>query len=232
MTGAAAHALAYDVETGIARQMSALLIPGDVHELRALGVTLPGETPRAALSGFYDNVAALARDAASLDGWARGIYFTLNPLVPEALRRAPNRLDRRCIAANDADVLRRRWLPIDLDPVRPKDTNATDEELAAAVARGDEVWSELRRKGWPEPVSAISGNGAHLLFPCDLPRDDNGAIRNLLGALSKRFSDDRVKLDPSVSNPSRIWKLYGTLTCKSEPVPDRPRRRAVILSTP
>lgn len=104
-----------DIAASIVRQMECVLAPGQVVELRALGLTLPGESPRAVLSGYFDSVPALAEAAAGLDGYARGIYFTLNPLRPELLGRAPNRFDPRARAATDADVLSRRWLPVDLE---------------------------------------------------------------------------------------------------------------------
>jgi hypothetical protein len=215
-----------DVSALIERDMRRVIRDGEVHELRALGVA--GSPEHYVRSGYYNNVSDLARDAASLDGKARGIYFTLNPLRPECLDRSPNRLGARRMA-KDVDVLRRRWCPLDFDPVRGKGTNATDDEIALAMDRADEVWRWLRdEKNWPKPVAAFSGNGWHLLFPLDdEPGDDD--VRLTLRTLSERFTGDKVVLDRSVHNPARIWKVYGTLACKGPTSIDRPYRRSCVL---
>jgi len=225
---AAAPAIGPSRAGEIERQMSRLLVPGDVHELRALGVTLPGEHPRTSLSGYFDNVEDLARAAAKIDGYARGVYYTLNPLRPELLSRAPNRIEMGIDCATDGDVIRRRWLPLDFDPVRPKDSNATDDELGTAIERADLAWRQLRRRGWPEPVAALSGNGVHLLYPIDLAPEDT-LVRDVLRKLARDLSDARVKLDAAVHNPSRIWKVYGTTPRKGSATSDRPLRPAVLL---
>jgi len=214
-------------------EAAALLIePGQVVELRVLGLAYPGDVPRVSISGYFDNPADLARAASRLDGYARGIYFTLNPLRPEILSRASNRMDRNAAAATDSDVIRRRWLPIDLDPIRPPGTNATDDEVRLAVSVAEAVWLAMREKGWSEPLAALSGNGAHLLYPIDLPAADDGLVKRTLQGLSDSFSTDRVRIDLAVSNPSRIWKLPGTIARKGPASPDRPHRRARLLGRP
>ena len=46
------------------------------------------------------------------------------------------------------------------------------------------------------------------------------------------FSSDEVLIDTSVSNPSRITKLYGTIAQKGANTPERPHRTSKILHTP
>lgn len=41
-----------------------------------------------------------------------------------------------------------------------------------------------------------------------------------------------MTLDRSVYNAARIWKLYGSVARKGEPLPERPHRRAAIISAP
>jgi putative DNA primase/helicase len=94
------------------------------------------------------------------------------------------------------------------------------------------VRDALTAAGWPEPVYADSGNGAHLDYYVDLPADDGGLIENCLKALALRFDTDTVKVDTSVFNPARIWKLYGTTAGKGDSIPDRPHRMARLLSVP
>jgi hypothetical protein len=90
----------------------------------------------------------------------------------------------------------------------------------------------LTGEGWPEPIHADSGNGAHLLYRVDLPADDGGLIERCLKALAARFNSDMVHVDQSVHNPARIWKLYGTQAGKGDSTTDRPHRMAKIIDAP
>ena len=76
----------------------------------------------------------------------------------------------------------------------------------------------LREHGWPEPVAADSGNGAHLLYAVDLPNDAESLelVRGVLEGLSFKFSDGAVGVDTATSNAARIWKLYGTTARKGD----------------
>lgn len=209
--------------------MERLLVPGEIHEIRALDVALPGEERRNTLSGFFDNPMSMARAAAALDGYARGIYYTVNPLKPELASRVTNAMDATVQAAGDADVLKRRWILLDFDPKRDPDTNSTDEEMAEAVARAEYVWLRLRERNWAEPIPALSGNGVHLLVPADAPAADGGLVKRILHGLAREFSTAEVTIDRSVSNASRIVRLYGTLACKGPATPDRPHRRSRLM---
>jgi len=165
---------------------------------------------------------------------AKGWYVIINPVNPALLARAVNRI--RPVGKDpttaDADILHRRWLPIDFDAVRPKGISASDEEHNAALELALKVRDTLTAAGWPEPIYADSGNGAHLLYRVDLPADDGGFIERCLKALATRFDTESVTVDTSVHNPARIWKLYGTLSCKGDNTPDRPHRMAHLLAVP
>jgi putative DNA primase/helicase len=77
----------------------------------------------------------------------------------------------------------------------------------------------------------MSGNGAQLLYLIDEPADTD-LVAQVLTALHEKFSTDKVKIDTSVSDAARITRLPGTLNCKGDDVPGRPRRRARIISMP
>src|SRR5262249_30592004 len=138
------------------------LVSGQVFEIRA---------PRPygkAFTAVYgpDEVQSAAEWADGLSGKVQGVYVTLNPINPHLLNR--------CRSAKAADVLKRRWLPIDLDPVRPTNTSATDAEKAAALDRAIAICAYLTNQEWPEPVVMDSGNGYWLLYAVDLPTEDGG----------------------------------------------------------
>jgi hypothetical protein len=203
--------------------------PGQViRELRALD---HGRT----FSGYFDNVEKLAAAAAAkLLRTVEGVYVTLNPVTPALLARRTNRvaLARPGEGTSDRDVLCRRWLPVDLDPVRPSGISSTDQEHAAALARAREVAQVLAAEGWSAPILADSGNGAHLLWRVDLPTDDDGLCKRVLEALAFRFDDETVTIDTTTHNPARICRLYGTTARKGDSTPERPHRVSRLVDVP
>jgi hypothetical protein len=186
------------------------------------------------VSGYFDDLDALARSVRPWDG--RGnVFVTLNPVDRKLLARATNHVEGSVrTATRDADIVRRVWFPIDCDSVRPKGISATDAELAAALARRDEIVAFLRGLGFPEPFRAMSGNGGHAGYAVDLPNDEptRKLFESSFKALGSRFSDEVVAVDESVFNASRVFKLYGTLAVKGDATPERPHRRAAIESAP
>ena len=211
-----------------------LLIDADqITELRALEATTAKDRWPHTASGYFDDADKLAVALAKIKT-AKGIYITPNPIDPALLARAANRIRKtpKGESTQDSNILRRRWLLIDTDPQRPSGISATDVEHEAALQRARAIYAYLRDLGWPDPIAADSGNGSHLLYHIDVPSDDNGQIERCLKSLAARFDDDAVKVDQTVSNPARIWKLYGTLACKGDDTPDRPHRMARILNRP
>jgi len=154
------------------------------------------------------------------------------------LGRAFNRIRQTDQTTSDRDVRFYRWLPLDLDPVRPAGISSSDSELADALKLSDVVADYcVKEKGFSKPIRAMSGNGAHLLFRlADLPANDENKkmIKNFLEGLAQRFDTEIVKLDTTVYNPARVWKLYGTQARKGDPLPAgqyreaRPHRESFI----
>jgi hypothetical protein len=168
----------------------------------------------------------------------QGIYITLNPVNPALLARRANRvklrLGRKDATTSDADILCRRWFPVDLDPVRPSGVSSTEEEHKAAIDRAERVAAWLSDMGFPEPIRADSGNGAHLLYRVDLPNDEatGELVKKCLATLDALFSDGTVTVDSANFNPARIWKLYGTTTRKGDHTLGRPHRKSRLLAVP
>ena len=219
----------------VRRTIGLILAPGQVTELRAIDASVKvGGWREGVYSGYFDNVDALAQAVTQIES-AAGVYFIPNMIDPALLARACNRArlaGKKDPTTSDADITARRWLLIDADPIRPSGISASEQEHAAALARARAIRQDLAALGWPAPIPADSGNGAHLLYRVDLPAADDGLTERLLKALAARYDDALVKVDQSVFNPARIWKLYGTWARKGDSTPDRPHRLARILEAP
>src|SRR5438128_2494464 len=127
----------------ILRATAPLLHSGTVTEVRVLG------SGRGIVSGYYNNIHALARDAAYYSGKAKGVYWTLNPCRPELLSRALNRLrefTHHGETTSDNEIADCRWLLIDVDARRPSGISATDEEHQAAFDLARRVERYLHRE--------------------------------------------------------------------------------------
>lgn len=228
---------ATDPRALIRRAVEAIRVEADqVIELRAVRVPMRYGRP-ATIAGWFDDMDKLAAAAVSLERrGAPGIYTTINVVNPALLARACNRLIEHPQATTaDHDVIRRVWLPIDIDPVRPAGISATAEEIDIAKHRAAEVEGWLRGELGDDPtIRGFSGNGWHLLYRIDLPNDDDGTrfVKGIINAAADRFDDDRVTVDRTVFNPARIWKLYGSLARKGDQVPalGRVHRRAAICT--
>jgi len=216
--------------------------PGEVVEIRAYGLSKNNKAWQGwaggagIVYGYFDNAEAFGQAAESLErAKAPGIYFTLNPVIPDLLARCSNRLkaaDAKTTATADGDILCIRWLPIDLDPVRPSGISATNSEieLAKKLSKKINAWLSKELGGLPG-IPAYSGNGIHLVYRLpDLPNTEKIRhwIRDALRAVEAKFRNKNVEIDLSVFNPARIWKLYGTTARKGDHTKDRPHRKSHI----
>ena len=214
----------------VLRALRLLHRPGAVVEVRALGTWKTR-------SGYFDDLDIAASAAAELDRQRYQVYLNLNEVDRALLARAANRIregGKNDPSTADRDVVRRKWLLVDLDPVRPSGVSATDAEKEAARDRAYEIIAYLRSEGWPEPTVADSGNGFHLLYQIDLPNDKESGelVKGVLEGLAFKFDDEKVKVDKSVHNAARIVRLYGTVCRKGDDFPERPHRRSRILTIP
>jgi len=205
---------------------NAFVKPGEVIEARIIKVN-----GRYTESGYFDDHKAFCEAVQQANKKQHsGAYFTLQVIDPRLLGRSFNRIRQSDLTTSDRDVLYYRWLPIDIDPVRPAGISSSDTELSAAIALRDIVADYVvTEMGFSRPVKAMSGNGAHLLFRLpDLPANDENKklIKDILTGLAKQFDNAAVKIDTSVFNPARIWKLYGTAARKGDDLPAGPYRES------
>ena len=155
-----------------------------------------------------------------------GLYFRVNPIMPGLSHPARNE-----------HVAYRRWLYIDVDPVKAEgqeDNPASDREKEATSGVCDKVHAHLSAYGWPMPIVVDSGNGYGLFYRCQLPNDKatQAAFRRLLLTLSLRFTCDDGIIDKSVHNANRLAKLPGTWARKGAHTDDRPHRPCRLFFVP
>jgi hypothetical protein len=222
-------------ESEVLRAMDLILRPGQVTELQCLNCKTVDDRRSGTYSGYFDRehaedlIAALERIES-----ASGCYIAPNPVNPALLARSPNQarmIFGREPTTTDRDIEARRWLLIDVDAVRPAGISATAAEKAAAegVVTAIDYWAWER--GFPPGIVADSGNGCHLLLPCNLPADDGRRTERLLKFLASEFNTPQAEVDVSTFNAARIWRLYGTLACKGADAPalGRPWRTSRII---
>jgi hypothetical protein len=224
----------------VAAWLKRLIDPDQIVEIRALKVqdgTKGGSTWAGTFCGT--ELDLMARCALQLSGFAQGVYYTLNPIRLDRFVSQAPRVQRVRRTTEDADIIERRWLLIDVDPVKPakhKDDSATDREKAGTLKVAREVASYLQGMEWPDPVLCDSGNGHHLLYRFEPPLpaavQENDVVRRVLTNLSAMFSGPDGKIDTGVFNPSRIVKFPGTRACKGQATEERPHRRAGVLELP
>jgi len=166
---------------------------------------------------------------------AKGIYFTVNPCIPDIMGRAAERIGTNIKRTKDSEIESCKNFFIDIDPARPSGVSSTDAEHELAIETAKAIQSFLSEKfDFPEPLIADSGNGAHLIYKIDLPNrsESQDILKRCLKALAEKFGTEEVEIDTTVCNPARLSKLYGTMVRKGDSTEDRPHRRSRIISIP
>lgn len=222
----------------IRRALELFLPKGGIAEVRALGCYDCKPEYKRTRNGYFDSdhIDECVHAVYSMvNAWhASGVYITLNPVTPPLLARSANkaRTTPKGESTKDSEIADIRWILIDCDPVRPAGISSSDEELELAEEKVKEIGRYLEAEGFARPAIAMSGNGWHLLYAVRLSVEDSALVAQLLKALDRRFSDEAVKVDTSVFNPSRITKLYGTPARKGDSTPDRPHRISDLVDAP
>ena len=185
-------------------------------------------------SGYFTDIETLLREIRPYERC--NMYFTLN-VVNEACysREQHDKISTRPKSTtSDNDIVARQWCLIDIDCEKPSDTNSTDAEKALAKDVGNKVYKFLRDEGFCEPVCCDSSNGYHLLYKQAMAStpESTETMKHFLQVLDMYFSTDKVKIDTSTFNPSRVCKLYGVISRKGANTPERPQRESKIIRVP
>lgn len=213
----------------IRRTINVLKSDGELFEVRCLEAN-----GRRVHSGYFRSAEMLIQQLQRLNSLDSNIYFSLNNVKHECYSREQR--DKFVMNAknttNDNDIDGYDWLFIDLDPKRPAGVSSSEEQLQKAKTRGNRVYTFMKNLGFNEPITALSGNGIHLLYRIHLANceENNLLVKKCLCALDMFFSDDEVKIDTTNFNPSRICKLYGTMARKGSNTPENPHRLSHLLT--
>jgi len=218
-------------KAAILAALAVMFTADDVIELRAF------QKKKRIDSGYFDSAhwQALADSAEQLNTYGSTVCVTLNPVDPQLLGRYNNRIEAYAPSTTtDKQIVRRRWVMVDLDPVRPSQTSATDVQLSAAETKAQAIYEHLQGLGWPAPVVAKSGNGYHLLYAIDLPNDSESGllVKGVLKYLSDLFADAQIGIDQSTADAAQLIKIYGTVANKGDNTPGAPWRLSTLVSTP
>ena len=185
-------------------------------------------------SGYFTDIESLLTAIKPYDNC--NVYFTLNKIDDACYSREQH--DRIVIkpksTTSDKEILARDWILIDIDCEKPSDTNSTDEEKAAARLIGNQVYKFLSDEGFNEGVACDSANGFHLLYRCAMKNNEKNTetIKSFLQMLDILFSTEKVKIDTTTFNASRICKLYGCISRKGSNTKSRPQRESKIIKVP
>ena len=184
------------------------------------------------ISGYFKDADTLLENLKTIGLKDSNVYFTLNQLNEGLFsRQQSEHFINGANTTSDNDVDGIKWLFIDLDPKRSSGISSSNEELQTAYSLAAKVYEYLKNLGFEEPVKAVSGNGAHLLYRVKLARNDANKqlIEKCLKTLSALFDTDKIEVDTSTFNPARICKLYGTLAQKGKSTDSRPHRMSRII---
>lgn len=189
------------------------------------------------MSGYFCEPEKLIAELGKQDLTRANVYITLQQIHEGCAARWQweqfiNASREKLPTTSDRDVTRYKFLPIDLDPVRPAGISSTREELEHANALRVQIIDYMDAQGFRDYISAFSGNGFHLLYRIDMPNDENTVqtVQGCLKRLDDLFSNEMCHVDTTNFNPARIFKLYGTLAQKGRHTVTRPHRMSKILT--
>lgn len=182
------------------------------------------------ISGWYDNVEDIMRDAARFQ--ETSIYITVNPVSRDLLAKSYCKLSRPEHRTKDDQIICYEWLYIDIDPIRDSDISSTDRQLALAIEKRDEILTAypfIRNSS----IWGRSGNGCWILVrvgSLSVSQENTDDMKLLLENISNKHSTTKIDIDKTCKNPSRLMCLIGSVKCKGDSVSDRPHRVSTLDS--
>ena len=145
-------------------------------------------------SGYFRDVEVMLDQLSRLNSIDSNVYITLNNIKPECYSREQRDrfITNTKVQTSDNDICGYEWLFIDADPKRPAGVSSTDEQLNQAKSIGNKVYVFMKNLGFNEPLTAMSGNGIHLLYKIRLRNSEENKtlIKNCLLVLDMLFSNE------------------------------------------
>ena len=215
-------------ETEVRKAIEQLYPGGELFEVRIIS----SDKKKKPASGYFKSADDLLKAFNIYDLRNTNVYISLHQIQTALFsRQQSNRFVAGANTTNDFEISGYKWLFVDLDPERPSGISSSNEELQKSFELAKKVKSFLSNYGFSEPVRAVSGNGAHLLYRINLANTDENKelLEKCLKALSMLFDTDDVKVDTTNFNQSRVCKLYGTMAQKGADTPERPHRMSRLI---
>jgi hypothetical protein len=200
--------------------VKALFKKGDIVEVRAW------DKSHAVFTGRYNYTTTLIKALEIFDEGGCDIYYVLNPVGDKHGTRV---MSAGGLCTQEADVPWRRRFLLDFDPKRDNKI-ATDVQWDDAYKTAHRAMTWLKSYGYKGIIMASSGNGCHLLVPCELPNDaaSKELVRKVQRAVSEKFSTDTVECE-CFPDANRLVRAYGSTNKKGDAT-DAMRHRQSMLA--
>lgn len=197
---------------------------------------LPHSDLKYPVSGYFDNADDLINQIKKNHYESIPLFMTLNEIDSDTeCIISQNIFGKGNKAVSDKYIVNYTCIHIDADPEKDDvHSQATEQESEYAKEKINQVYKYLTEQGFPEGIIAFSGNGYNIDYYTNFPntKENKAIVKQFLDNLSKLFSDDKVKIDTTTYNPSRIIKLFGCVSAKGQNTPERPYRLTRIISVP
>ena len=195
------------------------------------------------LVAYADNIEDVIRLVKQVQSYAPGIYTGVQPRPLWLLDKAPNRWKRahskptsNCANDESIEYIVTVFFDIDVDsPSRRNGFSASEEELQFSLNAARLIASQ---EGLAlSSTICCSGNGHYVIAPIVPIQVDSDDVAVKFKKFCQEVAEETakqvsgVKID-SVYNLSRVMRLMGTVNRKGHAAPDRPHRRAYIVTEP
>lgn len=188
-------------------------------------------------SGYFQGADILIKELSELNLNDSNVYLTLNQIHDGCYCRKQRdhfieSKGKNVISTSENDIISFRWFLVDIDPIRPSGISSSDSELHHAMKVALTVIKFLENLGFENPITALSGNGVHLLYRIEEPATDENKqmLSECLKVVNAECGDDVVKIDCVNFKKAQVCKLYGTLAQKGTNTPERPFRMSRIIN--
>lgn len=182
-------------------------------------------------SGYFKNIDTLIEALKPYEHC--NAYWVLNQINDACYSRAQHDkfIAKPKETTSDRDIIGYDFIFVDVDVNRPAGVCSTDEELAYAKKKANEIYAYLRSEQITNCIIAVSGSGVHILIRVALQNtpERQKLVKDFLDSLGMIFSDERVHIDGAVANPARLCRAYFWPNMKGENTKERPHRMAYIV---